>query len=352
MADEGFDIYDDAFGDDDQLMTSTLDGDAGVGKETPSTGTLQRTDDAEDDMFDNFGGIDDTVKWTSEDDLRNIAKEAGVGQQVKDVVFQEHRNNGKSKGVAYMEFTAVEAAEVMKTVLDATELDGKRPLVNYTRAAGNPFRGMGKDMDGRHKRHHNHGNMSGGGGGGSNGTGGGGGNMGRAGGNSGLMQRAGGGASMMPGGFSGMVPPGAAAGSPFTSQGMPGANFLAPPQMMMGAQHFAAAAAMAAAAAAASGNNPWVNMQMMQNAHTMARSGFTPGPQFNAGFDQKNMYSGGGSGNNSNSKDDSAPAGSRGSGGGRDGHQHNHEHRSRGGHGVKRRAVDEGDNGGRRDRRR
>ena len=37
-------------------------------------------------------------QWTSEDDLRNIAKEAQVADMIKEVVFNEHRGNGKSKG--------------------------------------------------------------------------------------------------------------------------------------------------------------------------------------------------------------------------------------------------------------
>jgi hypothetical protein len=59
-----------------------------------------------------------------------------------------------------------------------------------------------------------------------------------------------------------------ATNTPFPSQTLPNANFIAPPQMMMGAQQFAAA--MAAAAAAA--GHPWMNMQMMQNPH-LARGG-------------------------------------------------------------------------------
>ncbi|RKP24996.1 hypothetical protein SYNPS1DRAFT_22975 [Syncephalis pseudoplumigaleata] len=65
--------------------------------------------------------IGDLTWWTSEDQLRAIAEEAGIAPaDIKDVIFQEHRNNGKSKGIAFMQLNTAEAARSMKAALEAS----------------------------------------------------------------------------------------------------------------------------------------------------------------------------------------------------------------------------------------
>ncbi|KAJ3204442.1 hypothetical protein HDU67_009508, partial [Dinochytrium kinnereticum] len=69
-------------------------------------------------------------EWTTDEELRLIASDAGVGDQLgtKDVVFQEHKINGKSRGLVYMEFRSPAAAKTVKDLMDKMEIHGKRPI--------------------------------------------------------------------------------------------------------------------------------------------------------------------------------------------------------------------------------
>ncbi|RUP51613.1 hypothetical protein BC936DRAFT_146976 [Jimgerdemannia flammicorona] len=88
--------------------------------------------------------IGELTWWTTDEDIKAIATEAGVGHELRDVTFYEHKVNGKSRGVAYAEFNTVDAAAKTKELLDDTEVNGKKCLVNFT-SVNNPFRTIPKE---------------------------------------------------------------------------------------------------------------------------------------------------------------------------------------------------------------
>ncbi|KAI9019852.1 hypothetical protein DFJ74DRAFT_707903 [Hyaloraphidium curvatum] len=89
--------------------------------------------------------------WTSDQDLRQCAVRAGLGDTIiaKETTFFEHKVNGKSRGTAYIEFTDPTAVIQMKEWLDHNEINGKRPEVKYAPptfgSGSNPFRIVPKD---------------------------------------------------------------------------------------------------------------------------------------------------------------------------------------------------------------
>ncbi|ORY95340.1 hypothetical protein BCR43DRAFT_505862 [Syncephalastrum racemosum] len=82
--------------------------------------------------------------YVTDEDVKEPIKKAGLEKELKELSFSEHKVNGKSRGICFLEFTSVEAAAQAKEALEKADYDGKRPTVCFT-SYNNPFRHTPKE---------------------------------------------------------------------------------------------------------------------------------------------------------------------------------------------------------------
>ncbi|KAI7867676.1 hypothetical protein BDF14DRAFT_1800659 [Spinellus fusiger] len=88
--------------------------------------------------------IGELAWYTTDRDIKTPLIQGGFSADLKELTFFEHKVNGKSKGIVYLEFTSADIALQAKQMLDQADFHGKKAVTSFT-IAPNPFKHFPKE---------------------------------------------------------------------------------------------------------------------------------------------------------------------------------------------------------------